>query len=41
MRASIQMDYDPLYTPEDAMKRSAKWYEKWYLEEFKNKKKEK
>uniref|UniRef100_A0A336N122 CSON010444 protein n=1 Tax=Culicoides sonorensis TaxID=179676 RepID=A0A336N122_CULSO len=39
MRASIQMDYDPPYTPEDAMKQSAKWYEKWYLEEFKVKKK--
>jgi 3beta-hydroxy-delta5-steroid dehydrogenase / steroid delta-isomerase len=30
LRASIYLDYDPIIKEEDAISRSAKWYEKWY-----------
>lgn len=34
MRASLHMDYEPIYSAEDSMQRSGKWYNEWYLENF-------
>lgn len=38
MRASIHMNFDPIFTAEAAMERSAKWYEKNYFKYLESKK---
>lgn len=35
LRADINMDYVPLYDEEKSIQNSAKWYEKWYQDNFK------
>lgn len=32
LRASIHLDYEPIYNEEKSILQSAKWYEKWYKE---------
>lgn len=37
MRASIHMNFDPIFNAETAMQKSAQWYEKRYEEDKKKK----
>lgn len=39
MRATLHMDYEPIYSADQSMEKSGRWYDKWYTNEFlKNKK---
>lgn len=31
LRASIALEYEPIYTPSESFKRSGTWYDTWYL----------
>lgn len=39
LRASIALEYEPIYTVKEGFARSAKWYEAWHTKYIENKNK--